>query len=261
MIELILAASATAVATGVGVIPVALLGERAVSLRPFLLGIAAGVMAVASVIGLIVPGLDDGTPTEVWGGVLIGIVFLCVARRIIDRHHGHGHDEGGHGHSHAALISGAEGAQRQGVRTSLLVFLVLFVHSLPEGFAIGAAYASDTAGLSLFVITAIAIHNIPEGTSIAIPMSQAGYGFARQFWAAVATSIPQPIGAVVAYLLVEQVSATLPISLGFAAGAMLALVVVELLPQGWAGSRRGVILGFAAGALVMVALGELLNVE
>jgi ZIP family zinc transporter len=261
VIELILAASATAVATGIGVIPVAVLGERAVALRPFLLGTAAGVMAVASLIGLIVPGLDDGEPVEVWGGVLIGIVFLFAARRIIDRHHGHTHGGNGHGHSHGALLTGADGARRQGVRTSLLVFLVLFVHSLPEGFAIGAAYASDTAGLSLFVITAIAIHNVPEGTSIAIPMSQAGYGFSRQFWVAVATSIPQPIGAVIAYLLVEQVAATLPISLGFAAGAMLALVVVELLPQGWKGSRRGVVAGFLAGAIVMVLLGELLDVE
>lgn len=261
MLELIFAASLTALATGVGVIPVAVLGDRAVALRPFLLGIAAGVMAVASVIGLIAPGLDDGTPAEVWGGVLIGIVFLFVARLVIDRRHGHGHRHVGHGHSHAALLSGGEGAQRQGVRTTLLVFLVLFVHSLPEGFAIGAAYASDTAGLSLFVITAIAIHNIPEGTSIAVPMSQAGYSFGRQFWAAVATSIPQPIGAVIAYLLVDLVAATLPISLGFAAGAMLALVVVELLPQGWMEGRRGVVTGFIAGAIAMVLLGELLEVE
>jgi len=258
VLELIVAASLTAVATGIGVIPVAVLGERAVALRPLLLGIAAGVMAVASVIGLILPGLDDGTPTEVWGGVLLGVVFLFVARRIIDRHHGHGD---GRGHSHAAALTGPEGVRRQGVRTSLLVFLVLFVHSLPEGFAIGAVYASDTAGLSLFVITAIAIHNIPEGTSIAVPMSQAGYGFARQFWVAVGTSIPQPIGAVIAYILVEQVAATLPISLGFAAGAMLALVVVELLPQGWVGSRRGVAVGFIVGAIAMVILGELLDVE
>jgi zinc transporter, ZIP family len=264
VLELILAASATAIATGVGVIPVAVLGDRAAALRPFLLGIAAGVMAVASVIGLIVPGLDDGTPAEVWGGVLIGIAFLFVARRLIDRYHEHGAlpgqgaVEGGHS---AAVPGVADGPQSQGVRTSLLVFLVLFVHSLPEGFAIGAVYASDTAGLSLFVITAIAIHNIPEGTSIAVPMSQAGYGFGRQFWAAVGTSIPQPIGAVIAYLLVEQVAALLPISLGFAAGAMLALVVVELVPQGWKEGRRGVVIGFVAGAIAMVLLGQLLEVD
>ena len=92
----------------------------------------------------------------------------------------------------------------------MLVFSVLFVHSLPEGFAIGTAYASDTAGLSLFVIVAIALQNIPEGTSVAIPMQRAGFTPWQQFWAAVGTSAPQPIGAVIAFLAVEQVGALLP---------------------------------------------------
>jgi ZIP family zinc transporter len=69
---------------------------------------------------------------------------------------------------------------------------VLFVHSLPEGFAVGTAFASDRSGLSLFVILAIAIQNVPEGTSVAIPMAEAGLGRRRQFWAAVATSAPRP---------------------------------------------------------------------
>ena len=68
------------------------------------------------------------------------------------------------------------GRSGPGARTSALVFLVLFVHSLPEGFAVGTAFASDRAGLSLFVILAIAIQNIPEGTSVAIPMEAAGFG-------------------------------------------------------------------------------------
>jgi zinc transporter, ZIP family len=116
------------------------------------------------------------------------------------------------------------------VRASVLVFVVLLVHSLPEGFAIGTAYASDTEGLALFVILAIAIQNIPEGTSVAIPMEAAGASRSRQFWAAVATSAPQPVGAVLAYLLVEEIEALLRFSFAFAAGAMLALVVAELLP-------------------------------
>ena len=149
------------------------------------------------------------------------------------------------------------GALSEGARTSLLVFVVLFVHSLPEGFAIGTAYASDTAGLSLFVIVAIAIQNIPEGTSVAIPMAAAGYSRGRQFWAAVGTSAPQPIGALVAYLLVQEISTLLPVSFGFAAGAMLALVVIELLPQAiresFAAAAAGVVAG-AAGMLVFSAV-------
>ena len=139
--------------------------------------------------------------------------------------------------------------------------LVLFVHSLPEGLAVGTAFASDRAGLSLFVILAIAIQNVPEGTSVAIPMEAAGFGRARMFWAAVGTSAPQPVGAVIAYLAVEQVSALLPISFAFAAGAMLSLIVVELLPQAYARGRGlGPSLGIAAGAAVMLALSLLLGV-
>ena len=124
------------------------------------------------------------------------------------------------------------------------------------------AYASERAGLSLFVIVAIAIQNIPEGTSVAIPMETAGFGRARQFWAAVGTSAPQPVGAVVAYLAVEEVTALLPYSFAFAAGAMLSLIAVELLPQAYAERRRwrGPTLGIALGAGLMLALDLLLGV-
>ena len=130
-----------------------------------------------------------------------------------------------------------------------MVFLVLFVHSLPEGFAIGTAYASATAGLSLFVILAIGAQNVPEGTSVAIPLAAAGYSRSRQFWAAVGTSAPQPVGALVAYLLVEQIQGLLPISFAFAAGAMLALVALELGPSAFASGRPRAAVGGILGAL------------
>ena len=239
MLELILAASATALATGLGAIPVFLLGTRAAALTPALLGVAGGVMAVASVAGLILPALDEGTGAEVAAGLAVGVAFLLGARRWID-------------HSDRTPLGSG--------RTSLLVFAVLFVHSLPEGFAIGTAYASETAGLGLFVVLAIAIQNIPEGTSVAIPMAADRQSPARQFWAAVGTSLPQPVGAVIAFLLVEEITALLPLSFAFAAGAMLALVVVEVMPEALRGSRRGAAAGFGGGAVVMLGLSSLLGV-
>src|SRR5688572_3659653 len=212
LLVLVLAATGTAVATGLGAVPVFFLGQRAATLRPWLLGFAGGVMTVASVVGLLVPAFDEGTAVDALLGLALGVAFLLGSRWLID--------------SPRARVAAT--AER---RTALLVFLVLLVHSLPEGFAIGSAYASDTAGLSLFVILAIAAQNVPEGTSVAIPLAAAGYTPARQFWAAVGTSAPQPVGAVVAYLLVEQVDGLLPISFGFAAGAMLALIVFELGPS------------------------------
>ena len=128
-------------------------------------------------------------------------------------------------------------------------------------FAIGTAFASDRAGLSLFVILAIGLQNIPEGTSVAIPMEAAGFSRSHQFWAAVLTSAPQPLGAVVAFLLVEHVEALLPFSFAFAAGAMLALVVVELVPQAFVrGSRRRAVLGAVAGGALMLLLAAVFRI-
>jgi len=244
-LALFLAACGTALATGLGAVPVFLLGhERVHRLTPFLLGLAAGVMGVASVAGLLIPGLAEGSLLEVGGGLALGVGFLLlVGRRLDGATHFMGHDG-------------------PGARTSALVFLVLLVHSLPEGFAIGTAWASDRAGLSLFVVLAIAIQNIPEGTSVAIPMEADGFGRARQFWVAVATSAPQPVGALLAFVAVEQIEALLPISFGFAAGAMLALIVVELLPKAYATPGRRVLpsAGLLIGAALMLGLSAALGV-
>lgn len=243
VVVLVVAACGTALATGLGAIPVFFLGVRAARLTPLLLGFAAGVMGVASVAGLLIPAGEEGATTAVVAGLLLGAGLLGLARRRLKPD---------------ATFMGQGGP---GARTSALVFLVLFVHSLPEGLAVGTAFASDRAGLSLFVILAIAIQNIPEGTSIAIPMAAAGFSRTRQFWAAVGTSAPQPVGALLAYLLVEQIQGLLPLSFAFAAGAMLALIAVELLPSAYAGKNRiGPSAGIACGAAVMLGLSFALGV-
>ena len=241
---LALAGSATALATGLGAVPVFLLGPRAVRLRPFLWGTAVGLMGVASIVGLLLPALDEGGDLAVTAGLITGVGFLLASRSLLQ-----GRDV------HVGRLRGA------GVRRSLLVFGVLLVHSLPEGFAIGTAFASDTEGLALFVVLAIGLQNVPEGTSVAIPMQSAGFGRAQQFWAAVLTSAPQPLGAVVAYLAVEQVDGLLPFSFAFAAGAMLSLVTVELVPQAFTGGgRAAATAGALAGAALMMLLALTLGV-
>jgi zinc transporter, ZIP family len=240
---LLLAATATTLATGLGAIPVFFLGGRASVWQPVLYGVAAGAMTVASLVGLLKPGLDQGPTASVLAGLATGVAFLVITRVALM----------GRSHTKAAHPSRPS--------LSLLVFLVLFVHSFPEGFAIGTAYASDVAGLSLFVILAIGLQNVPEGTSVAVPMAEEGYSRSRQFWAAVLTSVPQPIGAAFAFLAVQAVEALLPYSFGFAAGAMLALVASDLAPRaleadGWA---RGLI-GIGAGSAVMLGLSAALGV-
>jgi ZIP family zinc transporter len=241
---LLVAATATAFATGLGVLPVFLMGSRAELLRPILLGTAIGAMTVASVVGLLKPAVEEGGTVEILLGLLAGVLLVVAARRLLARRDVHVGDLRG-----------------SGVRLSVLVFGVLLVHSLPEGLAIGTAYASELAGLSLFVILAIGLQNVPEGTSVAIPMAEAGFSRRSQFWAAVLTSAPQPVGAVLAFVVVEHVPGLLPASFAFAAGAMLALVAFELVPQAFGPNHRlGAGAGSLAGAAAMLTLAAIAGV-
>jgi ZIP family zinc transporter len=244
LIYLFVAGLITSLACGLGAIPVFFLGSRVGPWQPTLRGLAAGLMSVAAVEGMIRPALVNSGIAEAAIGTAVGVVFLLALRRIMrDRD------------MHVGALRGA------GVRRSALVFGVLFVHSLPEGMAMGAAHASSVEGLGLFVLAAIALQNIPEGTAVAIPMQSAGFGRSAQFWAAVITSVPQPLAAPLAYLLVHEIKPMLPISLAFAGGAMLAVVAVELVPEAFGSKdwQRGCV-GALAGAALMIALSLALGV-
>lgn len=233
-----LAGFATMMATGVGALPVHFSNRAAFNLRPLMIGVAIGAMTVASVVGLLQPGLELGSGRAVWGGFLVGAAMFFAVRHLL--------------HGYELRIGDVEGAH---LKRAVLIFAVLFAHSLPEGLAVGTAFAAPDQDIGIFVILAIALQNVPEGTSVAIPMEDAGIGVGRQFWTAVATSAPQPIGAVIAYLLVEQIAGLLPISFGFAAGAMLLLVALELIPDGFsAGTRLRASFGVLGGAALILLL-------
>jgi ZIP family zinc transporter len=225
-----LVGTGTMLATGLGAIPVWALGSDAARWRPLMIGIAIGAMVVAAIVGLIAPGLDLGKPTDLWIGFAVGAAVVFAIRSLL--------------RNHDASVGELRSAD---IRRAILVFGVLFVHSLPEGFAVGTAWASSDEAIGIFVILAITLQNIPEGMSVALPLNDAGIGFWRQFWAAVGTSLPQPIGAVVAFVLVDSISGLLPFSFGFAAGAMLVLVAVEMIPDAHRSGNRNMA---AVGALV-----------
>jgi len=242
---LFLIASATAVATGLGAIPVVLLGDRAGGWQPMTAGLTAGLMTAAAVIGLLLPAWRRGTPLDMLAGASAGVAFLLASRALLG-----GRDV------HVGRLRGAS------VRRAVLVFGVLFLHSLPEGFAIGTAYAVDPGGLGVFIVLAIGLQNVPEGTSVAVPMLAGGFRPRAVIGAAVLTSVPQPVGALMAYRLVEEIEALLPLSFAFAGAAMLALVVAELLPELGREPRRAESwLGGLAGAAVMILLAVALGPE
>lgn len=240
---LLLIATGTALATGLGALPVAALGTQAAAVQPVLAGLAVGVMAIAAVVGLLIPAFEDGGDGTVALAAAAGAAGLAWSRSALGRR------------------PGADDPAAVAHRRSVLVVAVLFLHSIPEGLAIGSAYAAASASLGAFVIAAIAIQNVPEGTATAIPLSAEGAGPARQVGVAVLTSVPQIPGALLAWAAVDHVDGVLPASFAVAGGAMLALVALDTLPGAWReGPRRDVAGGAVAGAAAMLALSAVLGV-
>lgn len=240
-IVLTFVAAGTALATGLGTLPVLWLGDRVVAWAPALWGTAGGVMTVAAVVGLLLPALDRADMLEVAAGALTGALALAFARREINRHE-----------VRLGVLDAA--ASRRG----WLVAGTLFAHSLPEGLAIGAAWATEDA-VGIFVVVAIAIQNVPEGMVTALPLTAAGLSPARVFWAAVLTSVPQIPGALIAYWAVTAADRVLGFSFGLAAGAMLALVFREIAPAAAERPAAG-LAGAVIGAGTMLIFAALVGV-
>ena len=180
-------------------------------------------------------------------------------------------DGAGHGHDDHALE--AKAIAKGDPKTLLLILGILTIHSFPEGVAVGVSFAElgleggipilgfTIPLLAVFITIAISIHNIPEGTAIAIPMRAMGLSNWRMVGAAVFSSLPQPIGAVIAFAFVSWAEAFLPFGFGFAAGAMIYLVATEFIPEALETGeelpnrgRRELLIGFGAGVLSMLPL-------
>ncbi|WP_435175491.1 ZIP family metal transporter [Halorussus sp. AFM4] len=290
----------TALATGLGALPFFVVDDFSDRWNVALWGLASGIMVSASLFGLVNEGLAyaaGGFPTLMVAGLLAGVALVEVADRALeavdlggdaggghdeehehaaDDDHSHERDEpvhadGGHGHDdHAAE---AEAIATGDLRTLVLVLGILTVHSFPEGVAIGVSFAELGFGggipilgfsvplLAVFMTVAISIHNVPEGLAISIPMRAMNVSKWRMVGAAVFSSLPQPIGAVVAFAFVRWAREFLPFGFGFAAGAMIYLVATEFIPEALetgedlpGEGHRELLAGLAAGIAAMVPL-------
>ena len=218
-----------------------------------LTGFAAGVMVAASIWSLIIPALEQSesmgklsfVPATV--GFWIGILFLLLLDHIIPHLHRKS-DE-------------AEGPKTKLQRTTMMVFAVV-LHNIPEGMAVGvvfAAYLSNNSGITIMAALAlsigIAIQNFPEGAIISMPLRAEGMKRGKAFVAGVLSGIVEPIGAVVTILAAGFVVPLLPYLLSFAAGAMLYVVVEELIPEMSEGEHSNIgTIFFAVGFSVMMVL-------
>jgi zinc transporter ZupT len=260
LIEAVVAGIVASLACGLGVLPLLIPGLDPKKHIGLGYALAGGLMFSASVYNLIYEGIKLGSDlfslASVWpvvAGILAGALFLSITEKLL---HGDDHDHA-NGHAHADSPRSLWGG-----RTGLLVFIAMTIHSIPEGVAVGTGFTAEeygAEGLGLYIALAIAIHNIPEGLAVAIPMRSAGASLWRCFWAAVATSLPQPIAAIPAVLLAWFFTPLMPGLMGFAAGAMIFLVVLELIPEALATERPGRIawaftLGFCLMLLIQVLL-------
>jgi zinc transporter ZupT len=208
-----LCALVTAVATGLGAIPFAFIRTLSPKAAAFANAIAAGLMLGAS-LGLLAEGVRHD-PARSFIGAAVGIGFILLTQRLLgDREIAFG------------SLTGA------GARQALLVVIVMTVHSFAEGVAVGVSFGGG-APLAIAITVALAIHNIPEGLAITAVLRPRGVPLlACGLWS-VFSSLPQPLMAVPAYLLVARVRSALPYGLGFAAGAMVYMVLIELLPEAY----------------------------
>ena len=222
------------------------------------MGFTAGVMIAAAVWSLIIPSMEmargEGfakvVPMVV--GFILGVLFLLLMDHVTPHQHG--------------LDDSTEGPKSHLSRTWKLV-LAIILHNIPEGMAIGVAFAAVFEGTeylslagALALSIGIAIQNFPEGAIVSLPLRDAGNSKNKAFTIGVLSGIVQPAGAVITILLASFVVPLMPYLLSFAAGAMLYVVVEELIPTSARSphSNHGPI-GFTAGFLLMIILDALLK--
>lgn len=218
-----------------------------------LLGFAAGVMVAASVWSLIIPAIDlsqhldklSWMPSAV--GILLGMLFLLTLDSLVPHMHPTG--------------DSAEGLQSKLGRRPMLM-LAVTLHNIPEGMAVGAVIAGAMQGNSGITIAAalalavgMAIQNIPEGAIISLPLRADGASRRKSFGYGALSGIVEPLSAALMILLFEHISPLLPYLLAFSAGAMLYVVVEELVPETQRGEHSNIgTIAFAIGFIIMMVL-------
>ena len=209
----------SALATGLGAIPVHFVQSGSKLVRAFSSAVAAGMMISASVFSLAQEGIAlkvkfPSAPYVVILGLLCGAVFFWLTEKIVSD-------------NHIEKTIWAQGFSKK----SFLLFIGLFIHSIPEGIAIGVGFATGNFNFGLIMAIAIAVHNIPEGIAISLPLKNEGASTSRCAFLSVLTSLPQPIMAAPSALLTWFFEPLLPFGLGFAGGAMIYIVITELIPD------------------------------
>lgn len=208
----------TALATGLGALPFAVVRRVSTQTVAYANALASGLMLGAS-FGLVAEGTVLGSWQTIIGAV-VGVAFILVTQAALKRHD-----------VEFGRVRGV------GARRMLLMVIVMTVHSFAEGVAVGVSFGGGMT-LAFVIVVAIAVHNVPEGLAITAVLRPRGTSLLACAGWSIVSSLPQPIMAVPAFLLVEAFRSLLPYGIGFAAGAMVFMVLVELLPEAYGQGRR-----------------------
>ncbi len=246
--------------TALGAASVFLTREVNRKLLDFMLGFAAGVMIAASYWSLLAPAIEmsEGMPGPAWLPAVVGFLAGAITLRGIDLILPH---------LHRTLQPGKpEGLPTSWQRTVLLA-LAITLHNFPEGLAVGVAFGAAASGLpsasvagALALALGIGLQNFPEGIAVAMPLRREGLSAFRSFWMGQLSAIVEPVAGVLGAAAVLVARPILPYALAFAAGAMIFVVVEEVVPESQCGGNAdiatmGAIFGFAVMMLLDVALG------
>lgn len=222
-------------------------------IEKILLGFASGVMVAASVWSLLIPSIEMAErqgdiawiPATV--GFALGILFLLILDNVIP---------------HLHLDSEKPEGKKSKLKKTSMMVLAVTLHNIPEGMAVGVCFAgaiSQNSGITLAGALAlaigIAIQNLPEGAIISMPLKSEGMSKSKAFLYGTLSGIVEPVGAVMTLFLTGAIQAVLPYLLSFAAGAMIYVVVEELIPESQNGEHSNIgTVGFAIGFLIMMIL-------
>lgn len=212
-VRVLVYATITAIATGLGVIPLLFTRRDSIRMVGIGNGIAAGLMLGAS-FNLLFEGLDD-SPWRTAAGALAGVLAIAGSRHFL----------GGNGEIQVGKLKGAD------ARKAILIVGVMTAHSIAEGVGVGVSFGEGDA-FGSFISIAIAVHNIPEGLAIALVLMPRGVSALKAAGWGIFSSLPQPLLALPAFFFVEAFRPFLSVGLGFAGAAMIWMVVEEILPEG-----------------------------
>lgn len=226
----------TAVATGLGALPFFFVRNMPRRWLGWSGAVASGIMLAASF-----RLIEEGVAYDLYrtvAGVGIGLLFILISQRWLS-------DQDAD--VHVGELRGA------GAIKALLIVGVMTLHSFAEGVGVGVAFGGGD-DFGVFISAAIAVHNIPEGLAISLVLIPEGVKVWKAMLWSIVTSLPQPLIAVPAFLFVEQFKPFLPVGLGLAAGAMIWMVVSELLPEAFKNSKKEHVATLATIAVALMTL-------